>query len=71
MSKAKFLIETLRSYSDGIQGKNELKVGLLMCNSAMIQAADLLEKQDRELKAQRRSLRANIDENKRNRFRRR
>lgn len=61
------LSDTLRTYADGIQGKNELKVGLLMCNDVMLQAADALEKKDAELKKLRASLQGIIDENKRSR----
>jgi len=39
----------LRTYCDGIQGKNDLKVGVLMCNAAMLDAADMLKAQAAEI----------------------
>lgn len=70
MGDTKSIVKTLRSYSDGIQGITDLTVGLLMCNSIMIDAANRLEKQASDLRLLRKSIRLIIDENKRSRLQR-
>jgi hypothetical protein len=36
------ILERLETLCDGIQGKNELRVGVMMCNSVMIEAAAVI-----------------------------